>query len=326
MVRKISLLAILLALNFSTTLNAEDAGQMLPGQGDLSEFEKSLQKLKHSSESSIISSGVGEEDFSALENLEATGASPLIPGQSDEISPVDNPLRPGHGILGMDEDRESIRTYSKDDVLKDVVGRSESIFSLSYIKDDYDYSDSSNIFSKTYESSTGSVKGGMLLASLEKIILSKGIQATWGLGAGVGFNSGKGQFIDGTSSEADFKLYTLPLDFVLGAYLPLGQFAKLSVRGGPGVMGLIQNRSDFEKKAKGKEKRQIGYGYFGEAKFQLSLTNIFKDTAFYLYRDYKISQAYLDFKVRLHDYGNFQDEDLAISGQSFGIGFTFEYL
>ncbi len=326
MVRKISLLVSLLVLTNSARSFAKDAGQMMPDQGNQAEFEQSLQKLKHSSESTILIPGDGDGDYTALEKLEAKGASPLIPGAIEDYVPTEDTLEPGPGILGMDEDQESIRAYSKDDVLAGLTQKSESIFSLSYIKDDYDYSDDSNIFSKTYEESTGSVKGGMLLLSLEKVIFNKGIQGTWGLGAGLGFNSGKGQFIDGTSSEADFKLYTIPVDFALGAYLPIGKFAKLSLRGGPGVMGLIQNRGDFEKKAKGKEKRQVGFGYFGEAKFQLSLTNIFRDTAFYLYRDYKISQAFLDFKVRLHDYGNFQDEDLGISGQSFGIGFTFEYL
>lgn len=326
MVRKISLLVSLLVLISIGRTFAADAGQMMPDQGNQAEFEQSLQKLKHSSESSIVIPEASEGDFTALEQLESSGTSPLIPGTVEDYVPVEDSLDPGPGILGMDEERESIRTYSKDDVLAGIADKSESIFSLSYIKDDYDYSDDSNIFNKTYEESTGSVKGGMLLLSLEKVIFSKGIQGTWGLGAGLGFNSGKGQFIDGTSSDAEFKLYTLPVDFVLGAYLPVGSFAKLSLRGGPGVMGLIQNRGDFEKKAKGKEKRQVGYGYFGEAKFQLSLTSIFKDTAFYLYRDYKIGQAFLDFKVRLHDYGNFQDEDLKISGQSFGIGFTFEYL
>lgn len=326
MVRKINLLFSLFVLSFSFYVFAEDAGQMLPDQGSISDFEQSLNKLKQSSSSSIVPTGTGGDDYTALEQMKVKGSTPLLPDQEEDMTPTENALRPGPGILGTDENQESIRSYSKEDVLAGIPEKSESMFSLSYVQDDFEYHDSSNIFSKTYQDSTGSVKGGMLLLSLENVLFNKGIQGTWGLGAGLGFNSGQGQFIDGTSSDAEFKLYTLPVDLVFGAYLPLGNFAKLAARGGPSVMGLIQNRGDFEEKAKGKEKRQVGYGYFAEAKFQLSLTNIFRTAAFHMFRDYKISQAYLDLKVRLHDYGNFQDEDLSISGQSFGIGLTFEYL
>jgi len=314
------MISLFFALLISLNSFADDVGQMMGDQGTLTDFEKSLEQYEGTSANV---SGTGSNE---VESLKTFGPSGMIPGIQPEQIPEENPLDPGQGILGTDENLESVRTYSKDEVLRSVTNRSESIFSVSYIKDNYDYSDRSNIFTKTYENSTGSVKAGMLLVSIEKYIFKKGIEGTWGFGGGFGFNSGKGQFIDGSSSEAEFKLYTIPLDLVFGAYIPLGNFAKLALRGGPSAMGLYQNRNDFENKAKGKEKRQIGFGYFGEAKFQLSLTNIFRSAAFHLYSDYQISQAFFDIKIRLQDYGNFQDEDLAISGQSIGIGFTFEYL
>lgn len=314
--------SFLFALLLSLSLQAEDAGQMVSEQGSLSEFEKSLEQYDTNSSNILDGKVTGDE----VDKTKYSDVTPNIPEAVENLETEDNLIDSGPGVLGNAENEPNIRSFDKEDVLRVISDKSKNSFSFGFIKDDYDYQDRSNVFKRTYEESTGSMKAGMVMIGLDRFLVKKAVEVSWGFAGGLGFNSGKAQFIDGTTSEAEFKLYTIPLDLSLGLHLPLGEFAKITAKGGPSLMGLYQNRSDFEDGAKYKKRRQVGYGYFAEAKFQLSLSNIFRGAAYKFYTDYQVSQTYLDFKVRLHDYGNFQDEDIAITGQSFGIGFSFEYL
>jgi len=44
-----------------------------------------------------------------------------------------------------------------------------------------------------------------------------------------------------------------------------------------------------------------------------------------LFRQYSVTKFYLNLEARMNNVSNFQD-DIEVSGSSFGIGFSFEYL
>ncbi len=222
---------------------------------------------------------------------------------------------------------ENYMTYGNSALVKKLKNKGNQTFGFVYFKDSYVYDDPSNNFVRTFETSTDSIKGGVLQLQFQKIITKGWLSFAWGINAGVGYNNGRGLFLDGeqTESETKFTLWTLPLDFSLALSLPITSWVKLSVYGGPSAMGLIQNRDDRDQKDPKKQRRQVSYGHFYGAKFHFSLTNIFKKTALHLYDQFDVTQYFVTFDARVHEYQNFQDV-LAISGTSFGVGFTFEYL
>ncbi|MBT7609040.1 MAG: hypothetical protein HN576_04750 [Bacteriovoracaceae bacterium] len=196
-----------------------------------------------------------------------------------------------------------------------------------YFKDSYDYDDPTGNFVRTYENSTGSIKGGFLQVQFEKFLTRKYIDFSVGMNAGLGYNNGRGIFLDGnfTESETKFNLWTLPLDFTLAIDIPLTSWVKISAYGGPSFMGLIQSRDDRDHEDDDKIQRQMSFGYFYGAKFRFSLTNVFKKTSIRLYDQFEITRYFFTIDSRIQKYSGFKDS-LTISGASIGVGFTFEYL
>ena len=90
-------------------------------------------------------------------------------------------------------------------------------------------------------------------------------------------------------------------------------------------MGLFTNRDDLPRGDKDKERRQVNPGYYGLANLKINFSAIFKETSYEQYTENNLTNLYLDLSVRHHKYADFQ-ENLEVSGQSFGLGFSFEYL
>ena len=194
-----------------------------------------------------------------------------------------------------------------------------------FFQNNFDYTDTRGIYSKTFDSNSGA-KGGSLHLSMDKYIYKGALNLGYGGGFGLGYSTGKGIFTDdGTVSTTRFNLYSLPLDLRLLVELPIGQVLKLSLAGGPSAMGLVQNRSDRDDGDSDKERKQVGFGYFAEGKMKLNLSHIFTDTGFSYYRDHEVSFMSVDLAIRTQNYSGFADE-LEISGMSYGLGFTFEFL
>jgi hypothetical protein len=200
-------------------------------------------------------------------------------------------------------------------------------FGFLYFIDSYTYADPTGNFVRTYENSTGSIKGGFLQFQFEKFMSRKYVDFSLGMNAGLGYNNGRGSFLDGnlTESETKFNLWTLPLDFTLAIDIPITSWVKVSAYGGPSVMGLIQSRDDRSDEDDDKIIRQMSFGYFYGAKFRFSLTNTFKKTSLKLYDEFEITRYFFTIDSRIQEYSGFKDA-LTISGASIGIGFTFEYL
>ena len=90
-------------------------------------------------------------------------------------------------------------------------------------------------------------------------------------------------------------------------------------------MGLYQSRTDLDRDNDDRYRRQISYGYFGQAKVQISVSAFFSGIAFSTYSESDMAGMYLNLEARTQSYENFQD-DISITGSTFGLGFTFEYL
>ena len=148
----------------------------------------------------------------------------------------------------------------------------------------------------------------------------------YGYNLGVGFASGRGVFANSQEkSDARVDLWQAPFDLSATIEMNITRYIKIALSGGPSAMFLMQVRNDRDDGEKGKRRRQIGYGYFGSAKFKISLSEMFEDNAFALLRDSNVSRYYLNLEARTQNLDNFQDE-IKITGNSFGLGFSFEFL
>lgn len=164
----------------------------------------------------------------------------------------------GYTLPGSFENQENYIEVDRSKLAKDFRKASESALNITFIKNDYDYQSNNDVINRTISSGPKSVKGGALYVRHDNYIFKTDfLNGHWAVGAGVGFNSGKGIFIDGTRSDTTFKLWEIPIDAGLGLEIPFGHWLKLSGTAGPSAMGLVQNRSDFQRGEKRKKKNSI---------------------------------------------------------------------
>ncbi len=323
---KIIFFALFLA---STQVSASDANQyILESFPVAAEMEKEIKGAEDDGIHGFFPGNgqgieaIAQDDDEASQTHHLPRKEFYVPEPQDRDKALDR----GQKISGDKEIPQDHLIQANDrQLFKSTARTQSSSFSFYYVRDDFDVSDGRGIYNQTYVNDTSAVRGGTLMFSWEKTFLNSWVNLAWGLNAGVGLSQGTGRFVDGTVSDAKFSLWNLPLELGLSLELPVATWFDLYVEAGPGVLGLIQNRSDYERGADGKRRRQIGTGYYAEAKFKLSLSNIFRKTGFSFFSEYGVSNATLDFIARMQDYGNFQD-DISITGQSIGVGFTFDYL
>jgi hypothetical protein len=225
-------------------------------------------------------------------------------------------------------------------------GKSE--FSFTYYRDSYNYKDRKGAFNKTFRhdkntatrangaagsgggnDSLGSRNFGTLQVSMDRYFYraKSFVDFAYGLNLGIGYNGGYGFFgRDGTQSDVMLSLWTFPVDLALTMGIPLSSWVKVSGSVGPSAILLMQSRGDKETNEHGKNQRQVGTGYFAEADFKISFSNFFPASGLGLYTSHDVTKYYLDLVARTQNYSRFQQDDLSISGSSFGMGFTFEFL
>jgi hypothetical protein len=316
-----------LALIQMTQAYANKGGQLVLDQDVEWSIEKDLEKYKEDSPyvQEQIKSKDAEKVWNEKRFKDNSGSVIMGSGLDRDNNSGSGVTDFNYQVLGTAEKETSLSVTSNKEILKNVRTKGTSIFTFTYFKDDFDYNDRNNIYKRTFEEGEGAIQAGYIMFGLERYLVKRTVDITWGGNLGLGFSSAKALFVDGTQSDTRFQLYTIPFDLHLGVGLSLGRYIRLSANGGPSVMGLYQNRSDFENKEPGKNRRQLSPGYFASGKVQIALSEIFRNQAFKMFTDYQVSRLFLNIEGRTQNYSSFQDEDLEIAGTSVGVGLSFEY-
>lgn len=322
---------------------AEDMGQYL---GDTLEEDTHLQKeMKKDAKKGIKSETdpfLMEENATVLIQQKADDSSPaLMNGVKDEGQNTKTSERQEIGSFNQlpqgGGNQTNLLEFKNSDLLKDMKDKGNKNFSFMFYKDTFDYKNQASDFDKVFRGDSSKQvrvsEGGhkylevplMLRFSGHELFYRGFVNFGWGIGLGLGYNSGKGRFTDGSSSQVNFSLWTVPVDFSLLMEFPILPWVKLSMTGGPSVLGLMQNRSDLPDGNKRKNINQMSTGYFAAAKVNLALSQIFPSASYEFLSAYKITRYFLSLEGRTQNYSNFQSSDLEVSGSSLGAGFTFEF-
>lgn len=318
MTNKFLFLGICLGLH--TSLVAGDFGQGMTGQ-ELEDRVSPLKKgnsffLQGKTEDAIGTKGGDDSHFVPHEKWKSAG-----PKAGKGLEDLGNSYVPGN--LGKPEKYVS---FQNDELVKNFHGKGVSKFHLFYVRDGMDYNDNTDNIKNVFGSDDStSFDSGMLFLGNNFYFLKGFASLTWGLNLGIGAKKGRGRFQSGNKSETTFVMWTLPLEILLGVEFDLGKYFELSIQGGGGAFGLWQSRNDRDGHDKDKHVKEIGFGPVMMGKFSLSLGGISADLGHSLYRSYEVSDCYLDLIVRYQEYDYFAD-DLTISGTSYGLGISFEFL
>lgn len=298
-----------------------DAVQLLPGQmDDRNSIKKTLNKTK--GYSPFVDGRVLSEISSNAADLKR---DPYLPNGSKEADYSKYKKGKGVNPLGSFENRSNLLSYKNKTILSKVANKGDKSLNFNYYKDTYNYSSKDDIYSKTFKNGSSSLQSGYL--EIEKEFILKRGFVNYGLGVNIAgsFSRGKGNFkSSGQVSNAEIKLWSIPVDFAGVSSFNLGPYLNLNMSAGPSLMGLIQNRSDYNDGEDGKNLRQVSYGYFGKTKLRLNLSRIFPRALFHLYDSYSITRMLLSINLRYHSYSNFQD-DIKIDGLAYGLGLSFNY-
>lgn len=243
-----------------------------------------------------------------------------------KLSDKEKILSTGNEVPYTYENKKDLITFNNEHIHEQIYNKAESSFSLSYIMDTYDISDSRGVFQRSFVDASGAQRGGAILLNFDEYFHRGVFNTFYGLGLGLGYSLGKGIFSSstGTESNVEFKLYSIPVDLRLGFDLVTSRYFRLSVAGGPSVLGLWQSRNDLERDDDQKYRRQVSYGYFANGKLQISISALSSSKALNMFSISDVTNMFLNLEARIQSYENFQD-DLSITGASFGAGFTFEY-
>jgi hypothetical protein len=317
-----------ITLVFSFSVNATDLDHPLSG----SDVEDSLETSKATDASPYLVQNA-EDEASAIDNQKIkANAQPdfLFNENQPEVSLKDDPKNKfkdvGYTLPGTLESQDEYMEIDKKSLLKDLRKESSGNINITFIKNNFNYESPNNIINKTISEGYKHVKGGALYVRSDQYFYRTDyVNTFWNLGGGLGFNSGRGIFVTGVQSETTFRLWEIPVDLGLGLEIPVSSIFKISGSLGPSVTALYQNRNDFQSGEKGRNKIQVSYGQFASAQFKINLTGFSSDMAYSLFTESKITNLYMNLEARYQNYQNFQDE-IKISGTSYGIGFTFEYL
>jgi hypothetical protein len=330
---KIRNLTLILSLIISLSLRAEDFGIAMPDQLEPDKYI--LESLENDEDNEDVSHVMGERDLDALFKKtedEKKGSQPyVIPDTAkyneEELSEKEKILSTGNEVPYTHENKDNLIEFKNKDIYKEIYNKGEGSFSFTYIKDEYDVTDRNNVYQQSFKNATGSKRGGSIHFNFDDYISKGWLNTFYGFGIGIGYAAGKGIFVSSPNQESNvkFQLYTVPLDLRLVFDLVPSRYFKLSLAGGPSAMGLLQSRNDLDREDDQRYRRQVSYGYFGHAKLQISINSFSESTAIKTFSQSDLTNMYFNLEARVQSYENFQDE-ISITGASFGLGFTFEYL
>ncbi len=325
MIRKILMTALVLSyLSTWCFLNAlaTDLDHSVLG----SEVTDVLKDTKKVGNSAFL---INEEDSNAVLNSKSFGTDYHFSAQP-EVSLKPEPRKEfsesGYTQPGTFENQNNYMELDKKKMAEGFRNLAEGSLNLTFIKNDFFYTSANDIIDRTITTGTKSVKGGSLhFRHDDYLTRATFLNTYWSVGAGIGFNSGKGFFVDGSRSDTLFKLWEIPLDLGIGFEIPISSWFKLAATSGPSAMGLVQNRSDYQRGEEGKRKIQHSAGYFINGQFKINMSVASSQAAYELFTESQITNLFMNIEARHQSYTDFQDP-IEVSGTSFGIGFTFEYL
>jgi hypothetical protein len=310
---------------FSYSVIAEDLDHIVSGDSATPD------ELGSSTESGASPYIINGESANNVENSKSSGDDYLFNHGVKEVNQNISTKKQledfGYTPPGAFENRENYLEVDKIKLAKDYRNFSSGSMNITFIKNSFDYQSQDDIINRTIGSGYKSIKGGALFFRHDSIMSRRELLNTyWSLGAGVSYSSGKGIFkVDGTRSDTTFNFWEVPVDLAFGAEIPLSSWFKIAATGGPSVQGILQNRSDYQRGEKNKRKFQVSPGYFVNGQLKFNLANIGSNTSYELFTQSEITNLFMNLEVRHQSYENFQD-DISITGTSFGVGFTFEYL
>lgn len=341
--KNIKFFTLFFACSITSSLFAEDMGQYL---GDTIEEDNVLQKSMKKDAAKGVTNDIqpflmeGNAKTLIPQNVEGS-SSAIMGGVKDEgenSKPHErqdvgsfNQLPQGSG------DQKNYLEFKNSDLLKDMKDKGDKNFSFMFYKDTFDYKNNASDFDKVFRGDSSKqlrasdnghkyIEAPLMLRFAGHDLFYRGFfNFGWGAGLGVGYNSGKGRFTDNSVSQVNFSLWTIPVDFSLLMEFPIMPWIKLSLTGGPSVLGLMQNRSDLPDGNKRKNVNQMSTGYFAAAKINLALSQMFPGASYEFLSAYKITRYFLSIEGRTQSYSSFQSSDLEVSGSSLGAGFTFEF-
>lgn len=327
---KIQILSLVLLL--ASCASSEDfdhaVADQLKSNDPIKETIKNTEDNDNDNVDFVMGDRSGELNLSESDNDDEPEFA--VPSEDKELelklSDKEKILSTGNEVAYTYENREDLITFKNDGIHKQIYNKAESSFSLSYFMDNYDISDSRGVFQRSFVDASGAQRGGAILLNFDEYF-SRGVFNTfYGFGLGLGYSLGKGVFSTstGTESNVEFKLYSIPVDLRLGFDLVTSRYFRLSVSGGPSVLGLWQSRNDLERDDGQRYRRQVSYGYFANGKLQISISALSSSKALNMFSISDVTNMFLNLEARIQSYENFQD-DLSITGASFGAGFTFEY-
>ena len=326
MMTKLKASIILIFLSFSIqVMSSEDPAQVVFGD----EVEDVLaSKEKETSSEYIINQFEGEVEKNDVKFDHEKEF--VLPNTSGEITHEIHESKKfedfGYTTPGSLEGKENYLEIDKKQMSYEFRRLSRKGINLTYLDNRNSYESNNDIINQTIGQGAGHVKGGSLLVRSDQYFFHTFLlNGFWSLGSGVGFNSGKGIFVSGERSETTFRLWEIPLDLGLGLEIPIYHWFKVVGVAGPSGLALYQNRSDFKDGEKGKNKIQVSPGQFASAQFKINLSGFSDEYAHELYTSSNITNLLLNIEARYQSYQKFQDP-IKVSGTSFGIGFTFEYL
>jgi hypothetical protein len=321
---KASIFLIFLSFSFQV-MSSEDPAQVVSGD----EVEDVLaSKEKETSSEYIINQFEGEVEKNDVKFDHEKEF--VLPNTSGEITHEIHESKKfedfGYTTPGSLEGKENYLEIDKKQMSYEFRRLSRKGINLTYLDNRNSYESNNDIINQTIGQGAGHVKGGSLLVRSDQYFFHTFLlNGFWSLGSGVGYNSGKGIFVSGERSETTFRLWEIPLDLGLGLEIPIYHWFKVVGVAGPSGLALYQNRSDFKDGEKGKNKIQVSPGPFASAQFKINLSGFSDEYAHELYTSSNITNLLLNIEARYQSYQKFQDP-IKVSGTSFGIGFTFEYL
>lgn len=323
--RWIGFLALLI-LSTNTTFAIDDLDQIVSG----GEVEDALGKVKpnQATEPYIINTENNDvENAKVKSGADQDVIFKKYTGDLKVINPEKKNLEDvGYVPVGTYDKSENYIELDKSQMASDFRNKSSNAFTFSFIKNNYSYTSLNDVINRTIGEGYKHVKGGTLHFRNDQYFFRRDYtNLFWMAGAGVGYNSGHAIFVTGERSDTTIRLWEIPVDLGLGVEIPLYHWFKVVGAAGPSGMVLNQNRSDYLRGEKGKNKMQVSYGQFASAQFKLNFTGMSNNLAYDLFSESKITNLLMNLEVRYHNYQNFQDE-IKVSGTSVGIGFTFEYL